>query len=157
MMSHIFNNITFPWKASQSGAHPPVGILVGATVVLTKLLLLLQMEGSSKPQLISFQYPLRVYREEWNKQGFTWRHVGDEHMTRWLTHALVYSHTVFIIISKVGLILIPRGVCYRAVIHPAGSENSDFRLWWMVNRLCVKKKLSMAYLKDLSKFTVMPI
>lgn len=64
MMSHIIHNITFPWKASQSGAHPPVGILVGAMVVLTKLLLLLQMEGSSKPQLISFQYPLCVYREE---------------------------------------------------------------------------------------------
>lgn len=37
----------------------------------------------------------------------------------WLTHALVYSHTVLIIISKVGLILFPSSVCNRGAIHPA--------------------------------------
>lgn len=50
--------ITFPWKDNHSGAHPPLGTVVGAIVVLTKLVLLLQIEGSSIPQLISFQYPV---------------------------------------------------------------------------------------------------
>ena len=55
LQSHI---ITFPRKASHSGAHPPVGMGVGAMVALTKSLLLLQTEGSSIPQFMSFQYPV---------------------------------------------------------------------------------------------------
>ena len=36
-----------------------------------------------------------------------------------LTHALVHSHTVFIIVSEVGLILFPCGVKNRGAIQPA--------------------------------------
>lgn len=50
--------VTFPWKATHSGAQPPVETVVGAIVVLTKLLLLLQIEGNSIPQFMSFQYPV---------------------------------------------------------------------------------------------------
>lgn len=49
--------VTFPWKAIHSGAQPPLGTVVGAMVVLVKLVVLLQMEASSTPQLMSFQYP----------------------------------------------------------------------------------------------------
>lgn len=60
------NFITFPWKDIHSGAHPPLGIAVGAIVALMKLLLLLQIEGSSKPQLISFQYPMQSLQRTMN-------------------------------------------------------------------------------------------
>lgn len=36
-----------------------------------------------------------------------------------LTHAVVHSHTVFIIVGKVGLIVFPCGVSYRGAIKPA--------------------------------------
>lgn len=39
-----------------------------------------------------------------------------------LTHAPVYRHTVFIIISKVGLIAFPCGESYRGAIDPAGNK-----------------------------------
>lgn len=36
-----------------------------------------------------------------------------------LTHAVVHSHTVFIIVGKVGLIVFPCSVSYRGAIKPA--------------------------------------
>lgn len=52
---HILCIFTFPWKASHSGAQPPLGTVVGLIVVLINPLLLLQMDGSSTPQFMSFQ------------------------------------------------------------------------------------------------------
>lgn len=112
--------ITFPWKASHSGAHPPLGTGVGAIVVLTKLLLLLQMEGSSRPQLMSFQYPKFSELVERSGKGKL-SCIPNQHIIKYfhrLTHAFVDCHTVFIIVCKVGFIVFPRSVSYRCPIQP---------------------------------------
>lgn len=63
------NSLTFPWKEVQSELQPPVGTVVGAAVLVTKLTLLLQIEGNCTPQLISFQYPEKEMIS-WNPQIF---------------------------------------------------------------------------------------
>lgn len=68
---------TFPWKSVHSGAQPPMAAEVGAMVVLTKAPFLLQIEGSSMPQLMSFQKPVHAeFTENDEEKAARWNGLG---------------------------------------------------------------------------------
>lgn len=91
-----------------------------------------------------------------------------------LTRASVCSHAVFVIISKVGLIIFPWSVWYRCSIHPAenGEETMNnasgirtfcnsfrqkFDGWLKGASNSLPQQCGVIHLNDLSKFTVMPM
>lgn len=148
--------LTFPWKATHSGAQPPVGATVGATVALTKSLLLLQMEASSKPQLMSFQKPACA-RENSKQARRTTAGPADTFGDSKLTHVLVYGHAVLVVVGKVGLVLLPGRVGDRRAVHPAARPELSCSLLGFSSYFRQGCVANLAYLNDLSKFTYMPI
>lgn len=51
-----------------------------------------------------------------------------------LTHALVHSHTVFIVVGKVGLIGFPCCVGYWSAIQPAGMETKKVNMTSLIKK-----------------------